>query len=273
MNCINGFNQSDQSSQFIFLLSKKTGGTGINLIGANRLILFDSDWNPSNDRQAMARIHRDGQKKPCYIYRLLIPGTMDEKIYQRQISKLSLSDSLMDNAGKSGKNVESFTPDELRSIFRLHLDTRCLSHDQMKCTCEGNGVAGAGMGDEIGEMKDGDDDSDEDDTPPPATFMTASQMHAANQEKEQTKENEPKLSALLRWAHHDCVLDSTAPTQDSILNSLVEQQHQRGIYTEEGQDPDEFDMTKVKPGSILYIYAESSTKLLDKVSHEDKDDM
>jgi DNA repair and recombination protein RAD54B len=76
-------------------LSTKAGGTGINLIGANRLILFDSDWNPSTDRQAMARIHRDGQKKPCYIYRILIPGTMDEKIYQRQISKLSLSDSLM----------------------------------------------------------------------------------------------------------------------------------------------------------------------------------
>lgn len=65
------------------------------MIGANRLILFDSDWNPSVDRQAMARIHRDGQKKTCYIYRLLIPGTMDEKIYQRQLSKLSLSDALM----------------------------------------------------------------------------------------------------------------------------------------------------------------------------------
>jgi DNA repair and recombination protein RAD54B len=95
INYINSFNQSDQNSQFIFLLSKKAGGTGVNLIGANRLILFDSDWNPSNDRQAMARIHRDGQKKQCYIYRMLIPGTMDEKIYQRQISKLSLSDSLI----------------------------------------------------------------------------------------------------------------------------------------------------------------------------------
>jgi hypothetical protein len=124
------------------------------------------------------------------------------------------------------------------------------------------------MGDDLGEMKDQDeeDDSDEDDTPPPATFMTASQMHAANQDKEQKKESEPKLSALLRWAHHDCTLKSTAPTQDSVLNSLLEQQHQKSIYTEEGHDPDEFDMTKVKPGSILYVYAESSTKLLDEVS-------
>lgn len=92
---INSFNKSEQDSQFIFLLSSKAGGTGINLIGANRLILFDSDWNPATDRQAMARIHRDGQKKTCYIYRMVIPGTMDEKIYQRQISKLSLSDAMV----------------------------------------------------------------------------------------------------------------------------------------------------------------------------------
>ena len=69
----------------IFLLSRKSGGTGINLIGASRLILFDSDWNPANDGQAMARIHRDGQRRPCHIYRFLLTGVMDEKIFQRQV--------------------------------------------------------------------------------------------------------------------------------------------------------------------------------------------
>lgn len=53
----------------IFLLSAKAGGVGLNLIGASRLILFDSDWNPANDLQAMARIWRDGQKRSVYIYR------------------------------------------------------------------------------------------------------------------------------------------------------------------------------------------------------------
>lgn len=43
----------------------------MNLIGANRLVMFDPDWNPANDEQAMARVWRDGQKKMCYIYRLL----------------------------------------------------------------------------------------------------------------------------------------------------------------------------------------------------------
>lgn len=53
------------------MLSSKAGGCGLNLIGANRLIMFDPDWNPANDEQAMARVWRDGQKKTCYIYRLL----------------------------------------------------------------------------------------------------------------------------------------------------------------------------------------------------------
>lgn len=56
----------------VFLLSAKAGGVGLNLIGASRLILFDSDWNPANDAQAMARIWRDGQKRSVYIYRSVI---------------------------------------------------------------------------------------------------------------------------------------------------------------------------------------------------------
>ena len=53
------------------MLSSKAGGCGLNLIGANRLVMFDPDWNPANDEQAMARCWRDGQKKQCYIYRLI----------------------------------------------------------------------------------------------------------------------------------------------------------------------------------------------------------
>jgi hypothetical protein len=78
------------SDAFAFLLSSKAGGCGLNLIGANRLVLFDPDWNPANDKQAAGRIWRDGQRKRCYIYRFLATGTIEEKVFQRQLSKEGL---------------------------------------------------------------------------------------------------------------------------------------------------------------------------------------
>lgn len=59
------------------MLSSKAGGCGLNLIGANRLVMFDPDWNPANDEQAMARCWRDGQKKQCYIYRLIAVSILE----------------------------------------------------------------------------------------------------------------------------------------------------------------------------------------------------
>lgn len=64
----------------VFLLSTKAGGAGLNLIGANRLVLFDSDWNPANDLQAMGRVWRDGQEKDVVVYRLLSTGSIEEKV-------------------------------------------------------------------------------------------------------------------------------------------------------------------------------------------------
>ena len=133
---INQFNKTDASKSFAFLLSAKSGGAGINLIGASRLVLFDVDWNPATDLQAMARIHRDGQKLPVKIYRFLMAGGMDEKIYQRQITKMGLADSVVD--GK--KNDASFSAEELRDLFRLDLKASCQTHDLLGCDCGGRGL-------------------------------------------------------------------------------------------------------------------------------------
>ncbi len=92
---VDRFNDPEQP-EFIFLLSSKAGGCGINLIGANRLILFDPDWNPANDAQALARVWRDGQKKMCFIYRFICTGSIEEKIFQRQAHKQSLSSCVVD---------------------------------------------------------------------------------------------------------------------------------------------------------------------------------
>ena len=58
-----------QSQIFVFMLSSKAGGCGLNLVGASRLVMLDPDWNPANDDQALARIWRDGQRRICHLYR------------------------------------------------------------------------------------------------------------------------------------------------------------------------------------------------------------
>ena len=67
---------------FIFILSTRAGGLGINLTAADTVIFYDHDWNPSNDAQAMDRAHRLGQTRQVTVYRLITRGTIDERIVQ-----------------------------------------------------------------------------------------------------------------------------------------------------------------------------------------------
>uniref|UniRef100_A0A8C5WXV5 RAD54 homolog B n=1 Tax=Laticauda laticaudata TaxID=8630 RepID=A0A8C5WXV5_LATLA len=118
---------------FIFLLSSKAGGVGLNLVGASHLILYDIDWNPATDIQAMARVWRDGQRHTVHIYRLLTTGTIEEKIYQRQISKQALSGAVVDFS-KGSEHIH-FSVEELRNLFTLHEDSNCVTHDLLECNC------------------------------------------------------------------------------------------------------------------------------------------
>jgi DNA excision repair protein ERCC-6 len=80
---------------FVFLLTTKVGGLGINLTGADRVIIFDPDWNPSTDMQARERAWRLGQKREVEIFRLVCVGTIEEKKYLRQIYKSHLSTKVL----------------------------------------------------------------------------------------------------------------------------------------------------------------------------------
>lgn len=79
---------------FVFLLSTRAGGLGINLTAADTVIFYDHDWNPSNDAQAMDRAHRLGQTRQVTVYRLITKGTIDERIVQLARVKKDVSKSV-----------------------------------------------------------------------------------------------------------------------------------------------------------------------------------
>lgn len=120
---VDSFNRGSVDNSFAFLLSSKAGGCGLNLIGANRLIMVDADWNPATDHQAMARIYREGQLKSCFIYRLFTSGTVEEVIYQRQLQKGNLAK--LANDGGTSTSAASFSKEELRDCFKLKMDCKC----------------------------------------------------------------------------------------------------------------------------------------------------
>ena len=99
----------------VFLLTTRVGGLGLNLTGASRVILFDPDWNPSTDAQAQERAWRLGQKKDVQIFRLLTAGTIEEKIYQRQIFKTVLTNKVL----KDPTQRSNFQIGDLEDLFTL----------------------------------------------------------------------------------------------------------------------------------------------------------
>uniref|UniRef100_A0A3B4VBY7 Chromodomain helicase DNA binding protein 1-like n=1 Tax=Seriola dumerili TaxID=41447 RepID=A0A3B4VBY7_SERDU len=81
---------------FVFLLSTKAGGVGLNLTAADTVIFMDSDFNPQNDLQAAARCHRIGQNRPVKVIRLLARDTVEEIMYSRAVSKLHLTNTVIE---------------------------------------------------------------------------------------------------------------------------------------------------------------------------------
>ncbi|MDC3424194.1 DEAD/DEAH box helicase [Aquibacillus sp. 3ASR75-11] len=113
VDMVNRFNEGEND---IFLISLKAGGTGLNLTGADTVILYDLWWNPAVEDQAAGRAHRMGQKNVVQVIRLLTKGTIEEKIYQLQQRKKELIEKVI----QPGETMlSSITEDEIRELLSI----------------------------------------------------------------------------------------------------------------------------------------------------------
>ena len=99
---------------FVFILSTRAGGIGVNLTGADTVIFYDSDWNPTMDAQAQDRCHRIGQTKDVHIYRLISKNTVEENILKKANQKRLLGDITIDGGSF---NVNYFKKNNIRDLF------------------------------------------------------------------------------------------------------------------------------------------------------------
>ncbi|KAJ9653547.1 helicase [Neophaeococcomyces mojaviensis] len=284
---VDEFNRASPATCFAFLLSAKAGGMGINLIGANRLVLFDVDWNPATDDQAMARIHREGQKKSCKIYRFLIKGGLEERIWQRQVVKRGLADSIMESGSTTGvkksKGKAAFGLDELRDLFRLDETEGLRTHDLISCGCNGKGHIYKEYDDldrhdeKAAQNKNTDLDTESEDEAdkilPAFSITRASRLTDQDLEdqersistgssprkspsKRQRKQQEEEMQELLTYTHIDTSdvskLDGGSKEESDVLDG-----HEQAI-----DDPCLFHVLRqggdIITGNIAYIFTKKS---------------
>ena len=109
----NIFELLQEKKYYIFLSTTHVGGLGVNLTGANRVVIYDPDWNPATDMQARERAWRIGQENQVTIYRLVTSGTIEEKIYHRQIFKQFLTNKVL----KDPSQRRFFKSNDLYELF------------------------------------------------------------------------------------------------------------------------------------------------------------
>merc|ERR1719356_1492036 len=113
LTLINDFNGN--LDFFAMILTTRVGGVGLNIIGADRVLIFDPDWNPMTDVQARERTWRIGQDKEVSVYRLVSTGTIEDKVYQRQVYKHFLAQKVLIDA----RQRQFFKWNDLADLFEM----------------------------------------------------------------------------------------------------------------------------------------------------------
>ncbi|TVY36527.1 ISWI chromatin-remodeling complex ATPase [Lachnellula subtilissima] len=117
ISAIDDYNKKD-SEKFVFLLTTRAGGLGINLTSADIVVLYDSDWNPQADLQAMDRAHRIGQTKQVVVYRFVTENAIEEKVLERAAQKLRLDQLVIQQGRAQTAAKAAANKDELLNMIQ-----------------------------------------------------------------------------------------------------------------------------------------------------------
>ncbi|CAL9186309.1 protein PHOTOPERIOD-INDEPENDENT EARLY FLOWERING 1-like isoform X1 [Musa acuminata AAA Group] len=125
---------------FLFILSTRSGGVGINLVGADTVIFYDSDWNPAMDQQAQDRCHRIGQTREVHIYRLISESTIEENILKKANQKRALDDLVIQSGSYNMEFFKKLDPMELFSGHRSLRIESLQKGNSSTADCSANGM-------------------------------------------------------------------------------------------------------------------------------------
>ncbi|XP_025906130.1 chromodomain-helicase-DNA-binding protein 1-like isoform X2 [Nothoprocta perdicaria] len=209
-----------QQPIFIFLLSTRAGGVGMNLTAADTVIFTDSDFNPQNDLQAIARAHRIGQHKPVKIIRLIGRDTVEEIIYRRAASKLRLTNAIVEG-GQFALGVpkpREAAELQLSEILKFGLDKLLSS--------EGSTIQDVELENILGETKGGmwvtdvvlphEDETEEEDT---ENHMYL--YEGKDYSKEPSREDKEAFDQL--WDHQKALIEETHREGRALRNKANEE--------------------------------------------------
>uniref|UniRef100_A0A667XVR9 Chromodomain helicase DNA binding protein 1-like n=1 Tax=Myripristis murdjan TaxID=586833 RepID=A0A667XVR9_9TELE len=206
---------------FVFLLSTKAGGVGMNLTAADTVIFMDSDFNPQNDLQAAARCHRIGQNRPVKVIRLLGRDTVEEIVYSRAVSKLHLTNtvieegrfSLLDQAQSAAAGLQ------LSEILKFGVD-KLLSSEE-------SSIQDVDLGKILGHSRDGQWVADED-----STLLRGEEEEEEEEEKDSESEGQ---NHMYYFEGKDYSKDPSIEDQKIFVRLLEEQQAELQEAAAEGR--------------------------------------
>ncbi|RLN41204.1 DNA helicase INO80 [Panicum miliaceum] len=175
----------NRNDVFVFLLSTRAGGLGINLTAADTVIFYEIDWNPTQDQQAMDRTHRLGQTKEVTVYRLICKDTIEEKILQRAKQKNAVQELVM-----KGKHVQDDHLMRQEDVVSLLLDDTQIAHKLKEISMQAKDRQKKRRAKGIKVDKEGDltlEDLDD------ATAEAVDQDNTTNKKKKSSHKKHPKM--------------------------------------------------------------------------------